>query len=89
MNVASTPPLSYRTYPIDKIQVGHRHRQDLGDVDALARSIAAFGLLHPITIDGDGRLAAGQRRLEACRRLGWTEIPVIVLNTTLAEAETS
>lgn len=53
------------------IEVGRRHRTDLGDIDALAASIARDGLLQPITITPDGVLVCGLRRLEALRRLGW------------------
>ena len=38
-------------------------------------SIAEVGLLHPVVVTPEGRLIAGQRRLEACRQLGWTEVP--------------
>jgi hypothetical protein len=64
---------------IADIRIGRRHRRDLGDVDQLAASIAAVGLLHPIVIEADGTLIAGQRRLEACKLLGWTEVPVTVV----------
>lgn len=33
------------------------------------------GLLHPFVIRRNGELVAGQRRLEACRLLGWIETP--------------
>ncbi len=74
---------------IDQIQIGYRFRQDLGDLHTLARSIDEVGLLHPIVVTPEGRLIAGHRRLEACRLLGWTEIPVTVvdlLQATLGEA---
>jgi ParB family chromosome partitioning protein len=61
------------------IVVGERHRKDLGNVDKLAASIEAVGLLHPIMIRSDNALIAGERRLEACRRLGWSTIPVRVV----------
>lgn len=67
------------TQPIFSIRVGTRHRRDLGDVDQLAASIASVGLLHPIVVTPDGALIAGERRLEACRRLGWTDVPVSVI----------
>jgi len=38
------------------------------------------GLLHPVVVTPEGRLIAGQRRLEACRQLGWTEIPVTMVD---------
>ncbi len=60
---------------IDTIRVTDRHRKDLGDIDALAASIADVDLLNPVTLTRDGRLVAGERRLAACRRLGWTQIP--------------
>src|SRR5688572_12896863 len=65
---------------IDDIDVGARHRIDLGDVDGLAASIREVGLLHPIVVTPDGRLIAGARRLEACRRLGMEEVAVTVVS---------
>ena len=65
---------------IEEIQVGFRYRKDLGDVRALAQSIEEVGLLHPVVVTPEGRLIAGQRRLEACRKLGWAEIPVTVVD---------
>src|ERR1700686_424793 len=65
---------------IDQIQVGYRYRKDLGDLRALAESIAEVGLLHPVVVTPEGRLIAGQRRLEACRLLAWTEVPVTIVD---------
>jgi hypothetical protein len=60
---------------ISDIKVTNRRREDFGDIQGLADSIARFGLLHPITLDGDNNLVAGERRLRACRDvLGWMEI---------------
>lgn len=61
---------------IESVRVVDRHRWDLGDLQPLADSIADLGLLNPITLTRDARLIAGQRRLEACRLLGWAEVPV-------------
>jgi ParB family chromosome partitioning protein len=51
-------------------------------LDDLAESIRVQGLLSPPTVRpaGDGRyeVVAGQRRVLACRRLGWAELPVLV-----------
>lgn len=65
---------------IEEIQIGFRYRKDLGDLRSLAESIAEVGLLHPVVVTPDGRLIAGQRRLEACRALGWAEIPVTIVD---------
>ncbi len=66
------------TRAIDAISVGKRFRHELGDITSLMASIRAVGLLHPIVIAKGGTLVAGARRLEACRRLGWSEIVVTV-----------
>jgi hypothetical protein len=68
------------TRRISDIRKGFRHRRDLGDIDELAASIAELGLLHPIVIRSDGRLIAGERRLAACKRLGWKKVPVTVID---------
>ena len=65
---------------IDAIRVGVRHRRDLGDLASLAKSIGEVGLLHPIVVCRDGRLIAGERRLEAFKLLGRTEIPATVVD---------
>ena len=64
---------------IDEIRVGRRHRRDLGDIGQLAASIADVGLLHPITVDQNGTLLAGARRFAACKQLGWTHVPINVV----------
>ena len=68
------------TRSIDNIAVGKRYRQSVGDLTSLVTSIQDVGLLHPIVIDPSGLLIAGQRRLEACRKLGWVEVPVRILD---------
>lgn len=65
---------------IEQIKVGQRIRQDLGNIEELAKSIKEIGLLQPIVVSEDMTLIAGQRRLEACKTLGWTEIPANILN---------
>src|SRR5947207_9096145 len=69
---------------IDKIVVNERFRQDLGDqdgsLDALVDSIKERGLLQPLAVTPDAKLIAGRRRLEAVRKLGWSEIPVHIVS---------
>jgi N6-adenosine-specific RNA methylase IME4 len=66
---------------ISSITIGDRHRPDMGDLRALANSIAEVGLLQPIGMSPDGELVFGERRLRACRDLlGWTEIPARIVN---------
>jgi len=69
--------------PIDSIIVGERHRRDLGDITALAQSIAEVGLLQPIAVTFDGHLIAGERRLRAVQLLGWKTIPYTLIPINL------
>jgi hypothetical protein len=62
------------------IKVENRFRKDFGDIDALAASIAEIGLLQPIGVDSNYRLVFGERRLRACRSLGWAKIPARVVH---------
>jgi ParB family chromosome partitioning protein len=52
------------------------------DLAELEASIKANGLLQPITVrsrpGGGWELVAGERRLRAVGRLGWTEIPAVI-----------
>jgi len=53
----------------------------MGDIAGLAADMAEpHGLLHPIVVRPDGMLIAGERRLLAAKLLGWSEIPVTVIN---------
>ena len=65
---------------INDIEIGDRYRHDMGDVDALAQSIADVGLLHPIVVTPNNVLIAGRRRLEAYKLLGLVDIPVTVVD---------
>lgn len=70
--------------PIESIAIQDRSRNTLRNVDSLARSIRERGLLHPVVVrevEGNLVLVAGQRRIEAARSLGWTDIPVTVVTT--------
>lgn len=66
--------------PIDEVHVGTRFRRDLGDLDSLASSMDELGLLHPIVVQPNGRLIAGERRLLAARQLGWKKIAATVID---------
>jgi len=53
-----------------------RQRRELPEIEELAESISRLGLINPITITRELVLVAGERRLTACKSLGWTHIPV-------------
>lgn len=52
----------------------------LSQIQALACSMAAFGLDQPLVIDGEDRLIKGHGRLLAARQLEMRQVPVIVRN---------
>ncbi len=56
-----------------------RIRKDVGDIEVLQSSIEKVGLINPVMIDENNHLIAGNRRLTACKNLGWTEIEVTVV----------
>jgi N6-adenosine-specific RNA methylase IME4/ParB-like chromosome segregation protein Spo0J len=65
---------------ISEIIIGKRHRRDMGDIAALAQSIATIGLLHPAVVTKTGELVAGARRIEAHLSLGRKTIPYRVID---------
>lgn len=71
----------FESVAISKIVVGSRFRKDMGDLDALAQSIKGHGLLQPILVSRNLELIAGGRRLQACKMLGWAEIPALIVDT--------
>jgi ParB family chromosome partitioning protein len=75
-----TPDLRY--IPLKQIQIPRRPvRHILGDIPALAESMRDYGLQQPISVRAAGNrflLTSGLRRVEAARRLGWTQILAFV-----------
>ena len=62
----------------------YQPREDFGDaeLDALTDSLRAHGLLQPLIVRAMGdryQLVAGERRLRAAARAGWTEVPILVV----------
>jgi N6-adenosine-specific RNA methylase IME4 len=65
---------------ISDIKIGNRFRKDLGNVELLAKSIQEIGLLHPVVVNENKELIAGQRRIQAFKGLGINEIPTTLIN---------
>lgn len=81
----AAPPSPLQNLPIARIRANpFQPRRDFlpGELTDLENSIRASGLLQPVSVrlrpDGDYELVAGERRLRAATRIGWTEIPAIV-----------
>ncbi len=76
------PPLA-KNMMVDDIVMTVRHRKDMGDLQELADSIEAEGLLQPIGVNLDNSLVFGERRLLACRDiLGWDRLPAVIVHVT-------
>ena len=74
--VTSKPTVEF--VPIGRLRPNDRNpRLNDGAVDAVARSIQAYGFVNPIVTDGDLNIAAGHTRLKAARKLGLKTVPVI------------
>jgi ParB/RepB/Spo0J family partition protein len=78
----ATPTAELRRIAIAQIDIPPvRIRRELGSIQELAYSVGSVGLLHPVQvyrIRNRYRLIAGERRLQAARMLGWTEIDAMV-----------
>ena len=72
---------------ISKIKISDRIRTDEGNMDALVADIKENGLISPIAVTQDYELLAGWRRLNACKKLGWTEIEANVMSVEDALAK--
>ena len=69
-------------WPIDKLIPYARNARTHSDaqVAQIAASIAEFGFNAPVLVDSNAGVIAGHGRLLAARKLGLTEVPVIVLD---------
>ena len=65
---------------IEEIKIGERARKEVGWLDPLERSIEYRGLFQPIGVTPDNELLFGARRLQACKNLGWEDIPARVID---------
>ena len=70
---------------IKKVSVGDRIRKDMGDLEELSDDIAKNGLINPPVVTPDFELIAGERRLEAMKKLGYKQIEVRVMKVEDAE----
>ncbi len=71
---------------ISEISVSTSHRIDPGNQEELKQTLHTYGMIHPIVVRELGigahpqyELIAGFRRLKTAEALGWTEVPITVL----------
>src|SRR6202011_5373579 len=85
-DTSGSPPrfreLAVQIWPIDKLIPYARNARTHTDeqVAQVAASIVKFGWTNPILVGADCVVIAGHARLAAARKLGMSEVPVIVLD---------
>ena len=80
MNATVAPELNVSVRPIADLKLDNEYLRTGTDVSALMKSLDSIGLIHPVTINREGELLAGARRVQAAKELGWTEIAVHVVD---------
>ena len=82
IEAAQPGPLKLSLDSIQHNPLQPRQEFDAEELQRLADSITAHGLLQPIVVrpwEGSYQLIAGERRLRAARLAGWSEVPAIVV----------
>ena len=69
-------------WPLDRLIPHARNARTHSEeqVAQIAGSIAEFGFVNPVLVGDDGVIVAGHGRVMAARKLGLSEVPVIVLS---------
>ena len=79
--------LTFETWPIDRlIEYARNPRKNDHAVDKIAAAIKEFGFRVPVVAKSDGLVVDGHLRLKAAKKLGLTEVPV-VLADDMTEAQ--
>lgn len=87
MTSDATPSLVFETWPIERlVEYARNPRKNDHAVDGVAAAIREFGFRVPIVAKSDGLVVDGHLRLKAAKKLGLTEVPV-VLADDMTEAQ--
>jgi hypothetical protein len=77
--ITSPPATEVQNWPIDKLVFYVRNpRKNDSAVDRMCGSIREFGFKIPVLARSNGEVVDGHLRLKAARKLGITEVPVIL-----------
>jgi ParB family transcriptional regulator, chromosome partitioning protein len=83
---APTPAQTVEMIPVDRVIVINPRTRNKKVFNEIVESIAMIGLKRPITVTREGtgddsvfHLVCGQGRLEACRILGHSEVPALIV----------
>ena len=79
--------LIFETWPIERcVDYARNPRKNDHAVDKVAAAIREFGFRVPIVAKSDGLVVDGHLRLKAAKKLGLTEVPVILADD-MSEAQ--
>jgi ParB-like chromosome segregation protein Spo0J len=71
--------LNFETWPIERLtEYARNPRKNDHAVDKIAGAIKEFGFRIPVVAKSDGLVVDGHLRLKAAKKLGLTEVPVIL-----------
>src|SRR3954454_15478275 len=77
--ITSPAPPEVQIWPIDRLVFYARNpRKNDPAVDRMCASIREFGFKIPVLARSDGTVVDGHLRLKSCRKLGISEVPVIL-----------
>jgi len=69
-----------RNYPIENLKEWKNNpRKNDKAVDKLSELISNYGFINPIVIDQNGIIRAGHTRIKATRKMGLTNVPVMIV----------
>ncbi|MCX6080068.1 MAG: tetratricopeptide repeat protein [Chloroflexi bacterium] len=92
LNQALVAPVNeFRVVSHELIITNQSQPRDLGDIEDLVGSIRMYGIIQPLIVcpgrnePGKYLLIAGRRRLEAARKIGLKDVPVIVRHASELE----
>lgn len=71
-------PIEYRPVTALQSYAGHARKHPEKQIVQLVASMSEFGFALPVLVDVDGVLITGHARVEAARRLGLEQVPVLV-----------
>jgi ParB-like chromosome segregation protein Spo0J len=73
--------------PVDQLKPYSQNSRTHSEaqVEQIVASIREFGFVNPILIGTDNGIIAGHARLQAARKLGMSEVPVLVLGHLTAK----
>lgn len=72
-------PLKVELRPLEALKPAKRNARTHSDrqIEQIAASITRFGFTNPVLVDAANRVVAGHGRIEAAKRLGIADVPVI------------